>query len=400
MNLRGARNLLATVCLLGAWSLAIACEGDPPKHAVFEDGGAGGAGAGGEAGANGPVDTAGAADGGAPEGGAGPIDVIPEVGGAGGVLGAGGVPAAGGTPTEPVAGAPTEPVGGATSLAGAASVGACDSELFFNDSFFESAVRSAINLPDGPIMAADVAGLTDFKLPSLDGTVDIGGIECLTALTSIDFSDNALGTPLSLLAELPNLRSLDLGGDYLDETMISDLADITQLTSLKLHDNHIQSLEVFAELANLESLDFSQNGNFNNTPLDLSPLTGLTQLKALNLSNNVITDFSPIAELVNLTDLNLRGTQLSSLTAVAPLTKLTKLDVSYNALTNATVLGALPALQSLDVSYNQFTSLAALVSSGYIGAGDEIFAQGLDCPSLANDFAALVAKTVTLQTGC
>ena len=61
---------------------------------------------------------------------------------------------------------------------------------------------------------------------------------------------------------------------------------------------------------------------------------------------------------------------------------------------------SLPALQWLSVSYNPLTSLAALASSSYIGAGDQIYAYALDCQALAGDFAALTAKTVTLYTSC
>lgn len=66
----------------------------------------------------------------------------------------------------------------------------------------------------------------------------------------------------------------------------------------------------------------------------------------------------------------------------------------------STTLGSLPALQLLSVSSNPLTSLAALGSSNYIGLGDEIFAEGLDCQALAADFAALTAKSVTLHTSC
>lgn len=130
-------------------------------------------------------------------------------------------------------------------------------------------------------------------------------------------------------------------------------------------------------------------------------MTLLTKLQKLNLSYNQLSDFTPLEGLKDLTELSLKQTTLSSLASLAPLTKLTTLDVSYDSLTDVSVLGTLPALQWLDISYNPtLTSLAPLVSSGYIGAGDEVTAEALDCDTFATAFAALIAKAVTVHTSC
>lgn len=64
--------------------------------------------------------------------------------------------------------------------------------------------------------------------------------------------------------------------------------------------------------------------------------------------------------------------------------------------------GRAPPLQQwLDLSYNAtLTSLAPLVSSNYVGAGDDITAEARDCDTFADAFAKLIAKTVTLHTSC
>ncbi len=460
MNVRAARNVIAVASLLGTWAVAIGCEGDPPKHSVFEDGGAGG-----EAGAGGSPQVP-------ANGGAGASDDAGGVGGVGAVA-MGGAPDTGGVPAVGGAsgGVPTEPTAGDGSMGGVggAPLVACEGEVAFPDKYFEGTVRDAIGKPTGPILGTDLLELKSFTLPGIDGTITITGIECMVALESVDFSNNSLGTPLSALAKLPNLRKLDLSGDYVTNEALAGVALLTQLSELDLHDNFLSSVEALAPLVNLETLDLSNNADYNNVlaPMDLAPLAGLTRLKTLDLfgtltgtlepltsltqletlsfgarklddisplaklvnlqsldlqsseltdigdlipltklqkldlSYNPISDFTPLEGLTNLTELSLKQTTLSSLASLAPLTKLTTLDVSNDSLTDVTVLGNLPALQWLDVSSNTtLTSLAPLVSSNYIGAGDDITAEALDCATFADAFAALVAKAVTLHTSC
>jgi hypothetical protein len=453
MNVRAARNVIALASLLGTWVVAIGCEGDPPRRSAFEDGGAGG-----EAGEGGSVQAP-------PNGGAGAPDNAGGVGvlATGGVSDRGGVPAVGGAS----GGVPSEPTAGDGSMAGAGNLVACEGEVAFPDQYFEGTVRDAIGKPTGPILGTDLIELKSFTLPGIDGAITITGIECMFALESVNFSGNSLGTPLSALAKLPNLRKLDLSGDYISNEMLADVALLTQLTELDLHRNFLTSVEALTNLVNLETLDLSDNGDFNSTAMVLAPLAGLdklktlnlfgtltstlqplasltlletlsfgvrkiddisplanlvnlqsldlqsseltdigaltalTKLQKLNLSYNQLSDFAPLQGLTNLTELSLKGTTLSSLASLAPLTKLTKLDVSYDSLTDVTVLGTLPALQWLDLSSNTtLTSLAPLVSSSYIGAGDDITAEALDCDTFAGAFAALIAKTVSLHTSC
>jgi internalin A len=415
MNPRAARVLLIAGCLSLGCGLAAGCEGDPPRHAAYGGGGAGGEGGlaaggapqlatnAGEPNAAGvPGSPAAAGAGGAP-----PVDMIPEQGGLASTAGQPGEPSAG-TGSEPTAGAP--------------ALGACDGELTFPDPYFEQQVRNNLDLPSGPpITAGDVANLTEFTLVGPDGAVDITGIECLRALTSVNFADNSVGEPLSLLAELPNLTTLDLSDDYLDD--ISELATLTQLRSLNLRGNDITDISPLTDLVNLEVLDLYGNGGFSFVTTDISPLAGMTKLKSLlldrliiddlsplsslgeleqlSLGGVTITDASPLADLTTLTSLNLRSTMLSDLSDLSTLTKLTTLDVSSNQLTDVTVLGNLPDIAQLSISYNPaITTLAPLVSSSNVGAGVDLSAEGLNCTTFAADFAALLAKSVTLHTSC
>jgi len=412
--------LLVSLC--SAWAVGVGCAGDPEKRTVYDAD----AGEGGEAGE--PNDNVGGSN--VPANNAGEPN-------AGGVAGAAGEPTTGG-----VVGAAGE---GGTSAAGAPNLPQCEGELTFADPYVEMQVRMAISQPTGPITSAAVADLTTLAIPFNDDSIDMNGIECLTALTFLDFRDRGGGQPLSLLALLPNLRTIDFTDGYLSD--LTGLGSVTQLTSLELGQNGITDFSELATLTNLENLSLYGNGDFNNTPLSIAAVASLTKLKRLDLGSLHIADVTPLASLSQLEELSISGTQLTalpdlsahpeltrlnvsgnaianltplgsltklvelnaasmgltSLTAIAPLVALTKLDLSYNQLTNIAALGALPQLSVLDIGYNSgITSFQALVDSAYIGAGDELTVEGAgDCSvAIVDQLEALVADGVILHNAC
>lgn len=143
--------------------------------------------------------------------------------------------------------------------------------LTFVDPNLEAAVRSNIGLPSGDIMPGDIATLTTLSTgPEGSGVHDLAGIECLTALVSLNLSGNFI-QDISPLSSLTSLEQLWLG-----QNLISDLGPLSTLTQLY-------------------TLDLGYNG-FS----DLSPLTGLTGLGNLWLFGNNIVDLTPLVDNVGL----------------------------------------------------------------------------------------------------
>lgn len=427
-----AGRVLVCGCLAAIW--AVACEGDPPKRSAFD----GDAGSGGEAVGSGGSSAPGN-EAGSPSGDAG------SPGSSGGMPGSdGGMPGSdGGTPGTNDGGMPGDAGAPNQPTAGAPSSGACEGPLTFADVYVEEQVMQALNLQSGPVTSDMVQNLTHLVIPFNDDEIDLHGIECLTSLVSLDVSGGGGITPISQLALLPNLRTIDHSDGYLSDLV--GFEALTQLTSLNVSRNNIYDFSPLATLVDLVQLDISENYNFYAQPVNNASLASLTKLESLDVNNVAITDFSFLASLPNLvaldlgstgltaipdlsemddldvlglsgntlasftplegltglSRLDLRYTGLSSLTSIAPLTGLTHLNVAGNALTNITVLGALPLLSVLDISENSaIASLQPLVDSSYIGSGDTIAYSLYDCATFGAAVDTLIARGVVMEDYC
>ena len=82
---------------------------------------------------------------------------------------------------------------------------------------------------------------------------------------------------------------LDLSGKSVRSGRLADIGKLTQLTSLKLSDNKLTTLDFLEPLEKLVSLDLS-----NNDITDISALAGLKSLRTLHLDGNDIEDFTPL----------------------------------------------------------------------------------------------------------
>lgn len=200
---------------------------------------------------------------------------------------------------------------------------------------------------------------------------------------------------------------LDLSNKSVTSTALKDIGKLTELTSLKLANNKITSLDFLEPLKNLSSLDLS-----NNKISDISPLKKLTGLRTLHLDGNEIKDFSPLYELdglsmltisgieigqaqlkqlkeklpnciiysddakedileiklggktfkSNVTELDLSGCGVRDISALSVCTKLKKLDLSDNSISNISALVDIPGLTELDLSNNRISDISPLMS--------------------------------------
>ncbi len=215
--------------------------------------------------------------------------------------------------------------------------------IVFPDPNLESAIREAINKPEGDVLLSDLEGLTSLDA-GLRGITDLSGLEYCTSLTELNLSwRNELGGTEGL-AYVNDDTGRNIVHDIDD---ISLLASLTDLTSLDLSGNDISDISPLASLTDLTVLDLSWNDID-----DISPLASLTNLTVLNLSGNDISDISPLASLTDLTELNLSGNAMSDISPLASLTNLTVLDLDWNDIDDISVLTNLTNLTWLNLGHN------------------------------------------------
>ena len=200
---------------------------------------------------------------------------------------------------------------------------------------------------------------------------------------------------------------LDLSGKSVRSGRLADIGKLTQLTSLKLSDNKLTTLDFLEPLEKLVSLDLS-----NNDITDISALAGLKSLRTLHLDGNDIEDFTPLYGLnkltmlticdieikesqlkqlkerlpgcviysdeakediiditlggktfkSNVTELDLSGCGVKDISLLSVCTKLTKLDLSDNSISDISALVDIPGLTELDLSDNSISDISPLVS--------------------------------------
>ncbi|MBP3484155.1 MAG: leucine-rich repeat domain-containing protein [Oscillospiraceae bacterium] len=200
---------------------------------------------------------------------------------------------------------------------------------------------------------------------------------------------------------------LDLSGKGARSGRLADVGKLTELTSLKLSDNKITTLDFLEPLGKLVSLDLS-----NNEIIDISALAGLKNLRTLHLDGNEVKDFTPLYGLnkltmlticdieikesqlkqlkeklpgcviysdeakedviditlggktfkSNVTELDLSGSGVKDISQLSVCTKLTKLDLSGNSISDISALVDIPGLTELDLSDNSIGDISPLVS--------------------------------------
>ena len=178
--------------------------------------------------------------------------------------------------------------------------------------------------------------------------------------------------------------SLDLSGRGLRSNDLSELQKLTELTSLKLNKNKIDSIGFLKPLKNLVSLDLSKN-NIEN----ISALSNLTSLKTLHLDGNKIESFEPLYGLKNLTtltisDIKISKSQLKELKEALPNCIITsdeaendvveiklggrtfksdvkELDLSSREINDISVLVDCTELETLNLSGNYISDISVLL---------------------------------------
>ena len=136
-------------------------------------------------------------------------------------------------------------------------------EVFIPDPGLNAAVREALEKPDGPLTEQDLLDLTILNARSRDIS-NLQGLEAAHNLTALDLEANQL-TSVSFPNGLTSLNSLDLSSNPLFRLALS--ADMTNLTDLELLSDQLTILIVPAELRNLITVDLEDNNLSSSTCL-------------------------------------------------------------------------------------------------------------------------------------
>lgn len=161
-----------------------------------------------------------------------------------------------------------------------------DHVMDWGDPVLESYMREITGITEGDIWLHDVWSIT-----WLDLSVEPDENNVIQSGPRI--------TDISALAELTNLRELDL--TFQDVEDISAVANMPYLRGLDIQACRVSDL---TPLAGLDRLEWLYAGYCRIT--DLSPLAGLTSLQSLSLYYNRVTDIEPLRGLTNLEYLNLQ----------------------------------------------------------------------------------------------
>lgn len=216
----------------------------------------------------------------------------------------------------------------------------------WSDAAFERMVRLALEMPEGPIHEADLAGVTSLKIlgseyASIKGDLHaINGVDGYT-IGGETFTERGSITSLDDVVYFKNLTRLTVGYNQVrdlsalgamslstislyanDITDISPLGEVDSLRFLYLYNNHITDISPLARQTGLISLSLQHN-----QISDLAPLAGLSQLQELYISDNLVESLAPLSNLNHLAFLDARRNNISDLRPVAGLASLT--DASF-----------------------------------------------------------------------
>lgn len=232
-------------------------------------------------------------------------------------------------------------------------------------------------VPQDASSCADLQWLSGLKTLIIDSCAftDFAPLSALTGLQTLTVKNTTIeNSDLSFLAGMKELSSLTLSGCSV--STIADMAGTTSLRELDLSNNTVRNLSALSGMTALEKLDLSYNA-----VISLQDIQGLTNLRHLDLSYNSLATTAPVAALTELTYLDVSSNNLMQvhMKGLDTLTKLEHfaaaynnltdlsmlkncvmlktLDVSHNTLLNISVVGGLPLLEELDFSYNEVSRL-------------------------------------------
>ncbi len=152
-----------------------------------------------------------------------------------------------------------------------------------------------------------------------------------------------------------SIRNLSLIGCSLTAEDAALLGGMTQLTSLCLGWNDIDSVAALSALTELETLSV-----WGNRVTDVSPLASLTKLHLLDISENAVAEITALSALGELRELWMYGNRIARIAPLASLEQLCVLMVRGNPITDGDSIRPIyPHLQRLDTDLLRLADSAA-----------------------------------------
>ncbi|KAL3506313.1 hypothetical protein ACH5RR_031695 [Cinchona calisaya] len=220
----------------------------------------------------------------------------------------------------------------------------------------------------------------------------------LMDLRALDLSLNSFKSEVEgcgQLANLKNLQSLNLDGNYFNSSIIPCVTAIPALKALSLHNTNLEGffpVQEFNRLKQMEVLDVSLT--FLQGPLFFKELK-LEKLRILNLQSTHMDEFSAIEVMTSLKTLSLSFNRIndsSILQEICSLKNLSELDLSHNYFGGyvPSCFSNLTSLQFLDLSYNNFSGdipavvISRLIHLEYLSLSGNPFGGSFSFSSFAN----------------
>lgn len=212
------------------------------------------------------------------------------------------------------------------------------------------------------------------KLNIVD-SVQLNDIKDMIALNELDLSGNEYIQSLEPLAQLVNLRMLNLSHTSVEDltpirnltelvelnlsgTRIFDLTPLkysTRLARLNINKTEIRTIAVLEKMQALQNLEMRATH-----VIDFAPLSFLTALVNLDLKGTQIASLSPVRELGQLMELNVARTQIQDLSPVQGLTNLASLNIDSTLVRDIKPLSGMGSLEVLYANYTYITDLSSL----------------------------------------
>ena len=229
-------------------------------------------------------------------------------------------------------------------------------EVKLADAGMDAYVRELLGKTAGSaIMSDELWAVEELDLP--DTVASLEDLPYFTGLHSLSLH-HGTGLDLSVLSQLPTLRTLDLSGCTLSTAAMNTIVTLSELTSLNLSGCAVAEIDALIGLQKLETLDLS-----NNTVSDLTALSALLALRELNLTNNPITSLSNLKNCTELETLYAGQCAITRIAGLADHTKLKTLVLSGNKITDISALAGCTAIETLDLSGNSISDIS--VVSGF-----------------------------------
>ena len=200
--------------------------------------------------------------------------------------------------------------------------------IVFFDPYFEDAVRTALNKPEGDITVPEAQEVTVLDLRNADWdamNAENGGIKDISDLKyfpnlkelHLDFNDFHDISPVSALT---NLTILSFNGVSL--TDLTPLSSLTKLVQLSFNWGYnpegsfpaVDTLDFMKGMKDLEILEARQQGI-----KDISALAELPKLWSVFIEGNLITDISPLANIKTIKEFLIAGNPITDFSVLEPI---------------------------------------------------------------------------------